>query len=33
MSTLMVDEWAWANAGWRVATVNLQEKWVRFVRG
>ena len=24
---------AWANAGWRVDTVNLQEKWVRFVMG
>jgi hypothetical protein len=23
---------AWANAGWRVETVNLREKWVRFVR-
>ncbi|MBI2334089.1 MAG: hypothetical protein HYU84_18335 [Chloroflexi bacterium] len=24
---------AWANAGWRVGQVHLQEKWVRFVRG
>lgn len=22
----------WLNAGWRVDTVNLQEKWVRFIR-
>jgi hypothetical protein len=24
---------AWANAGWRVGTVHLRGKWVRFVRG
>jgi hypothetical protein len=23
---------AWLNAGWKVDTVNLFEKWVRFVR-
>ena len=28
-----VNARAWANAGWRVATVNLQGKWVRFVKG
>ncbi len=28
-----VNARAWANAGWRVGTVNLQGKWVRFVRG
>jgi hypothetical protein len=27
-----VNTRAWANAGWRVDAVNLQEKWVRFVR-
>ncbi len=28
-----VNARAWANAGWRVDTVNLQGKWVRFVKG
>ncbi len=28
-----VNARAWANAGWHVDTVNLQGKWVRFVRG
>ncbi len=28
-----VNARAWANAGWRVGTVNLRGKWVRFVRG
>ncbi len=28
-----VNARAWANAGWHVATVNLQAKWVRFARG
>lgn len=28
-----VNARAWANAGWRVDTVNLRGKWVRFVRG
>ncbi len=28
-----VNARAWANAGWRVGTVNLQGKWVWFVRG
>lgn len=27
-----VNTRAWSNAGWRVETVNLREKWVRFVR-
>jgi len=27
-----VNARAWADAGWRVDTVNLHEKWVRFVR-
>jgi hypothetical protein len=27
-----VNARAWANAGWQVDTVNLQEKWVRFTR-
>ncbi|MBE7435437.1 MAG: hypothetical protein HS100_16095 [Anaerolineales bacterium] len=27
-----VEAEAWLNAGWRVETVNLREKWVRFVR-
>lgn len=26
------EKLAYMNAGWRVDTVNLQEKWVRFVR-
>lgn len=27
-----VNARAWANAGWRVDTVNFQGKWVRFVK-
>ncbi|WKZ34953.1 MAG: hypothetical protein QY332_15160 [Anaerolineales bacterium] len=27
-----VNARAWANAGWHVGAVNLQAKWVRFVR-
>ena len=28
-----VNTRAWSNAGWRVGTVNLRGRWVRFVRG
>lgn len=28
-----VNKRVWSNAGWRVGTVHLQGKWVRFVRG
>lgn len=27
-----VEADAWLNTGWRVDTVNLHEKWVRFIR-
>ena len=27
-----VNKRAWANAGWRIETVHLRERWVRFVR-
>ena len=27
-----VNKRAWANAGWRVETVHLWERWVRFVK-
>ncbi len=27
-----VNARAWANAGWRVDTVNCREKWVGFIR-
>lgn len=27
-----VNTRAWANAGWSISQVNLQEKWVRFTR-
>jgi hypothetical protein len=27
-----VEAYAWLNTGWLVDTVNLQEKWVRFVQ-
>lgn len=28
-----VEADAWLNTGWLVDTINLSEKWVRFVRG
>jgi hypothetical protein len=27
-----INKRAWANAGWRIETVHLRERWVRFVR-
>lgn len=27
-----VNARAWANAGWKVDTLNLEKKWVRFIR-
>jgi hypothetical protein len=27
-----VEAYAWMNAGWKVETVNLSEKWVRLIR-
>ena len=27
-----VEACAWTNAGWKVDTVNFNERWVRFVR-
>ena len=27
-----INKRAWANASWRIETVHLREKWVRFVR-
>lgn len=28
-----VNQRAWANAGWKIESLDVNEKWVKFVRG